>query len=87
MIYSGFTDTSRDSGSDTIAHELLHLFGAEDFYYPESREALAKEVYPEDIMLCDMPDLDHFTLGEYTAYTLGWTDSVPDVCQDPGWWG
>lgn len=59
----------------------------EDFYYPESRETLAQKAYPEDIMLCAMPDLDHFTLGEYTAYTLGWTDSVPEVCQTEGWWG
>lgn len=87
VVYSGFTDTSRDSASDTVAHELLHLFGAEDFYYPESREALAEKYYPEDIMLCAMSDLSCFTLGAYTAYTLGWTDTVPDVCQEPGWWG
>ena len=87
VIFSGFTDTSRDSASDTIAHELLHLFGAEDFYYPASREALAEEYYPTDIMLCAMPDLPYFTLGAYTAYTLGWTDTVAEVCAEPGWWG
>ena len=87
VIFSGFTDTSRDSASDTIAHELLHLFGAEDFYYPASRETLAEEYYPTDIMLCAMPDLPYFTLGAYTAYTLGWTDTVAEVCAEPGWWG
>jgi hypothetical protein len=87
VVFSGFTDTSRDSASDTIAHELLHLFGAEDYYYPDSRKALAEKYYPEDIMLCAMSDLEYFTLGEYTAYTLGWTDKVPQVCSMEGWWG
>ena len=85
VIFSGFTDTSRDSASDTVAHELLHLFGAQDYYYPESRKALAEQYYPKDIMLCDMPDLEYFTLEAFTAYTLGWTDEIPDVCQEPGW--
>ena len=87
VIFSGFTDTSRDSASDTVAHELLHLFGAEDYYYPESRKALAEKFYPTDIMLCGMSDLAYFTLDAFTAYTLGWTDTVPEVCSMPGWWG
>lgn len=86
LIFSGFTDTSRDSASDTIAHELLHLFGAEDYYYPEGRKVLANQYYPKDIMLCNEPDLQYFTLEKFTAYTLGWTDEIPEVCYLEDWW-
>lgn len=86
VIYAGFTDISYDSASDTVCHEMLHLFGAEDYYYPESRQALAQKVYPKDIMLCAMSDLQYFELGEYTAYTLGWLDEAPEICLDPAWW-
>lgn len=86
VIFSGFTDTSRDSASDTIVHELLHVFGAEDYYLPESRKALARQYYLTDIMLCNESDLQYFTLGEFTAYTLGWTDEIPEVCYMEGWW-
>ena len=86
VIYSGFTDTSHDTGSDTVAHEVLHMFGAEDYYYPDSRKFLARKYYPKDIMLCSMPALEYFELGDFTAYTLGWTDQEPAICSDPGWW-
>ena len=86
VIYSGFTDTSHDTGSDTVTHEVLHMFGAEDYYYPDSRKFLARKYYPKDIMLCAMPALEYFELGDFTAYTLGWTDREPAICSDPGWW-
>lgn len=87
VIYTGFTDDSGDTASDTIAHETLHLFGARDYYIPESRIALARELYPKDIMLCDMPDLAYFELNEVTAYSVGWTDQMPDVLSREDWWG
>ena len=86
MIYTGFYDDSYDTASDTIAHEMLHLFGAEDFYAMENRKKLAAELYPKDIMLCAMPDLEYFDLGDFTAYTVGWTDEVPAVCGNENWW-
>lgn len=86
VIYTGFTDTSGDTGSDCIAHEMLHLFGAEDYYILENRKQLAREIYPKDIMLCAMPDLEYFDLGDFTAYTVGWTDEVPEVCMNEKWW-
>lgn len=86
VIYTGFTDTSYDSASDTVCHEMLHLFGAEDYYYPEGREALAQQVYPKDIMLCGMSDLQYFELGEFTAHCIGWVDDAPEICGNPNWW-
>ena len=87
VIYTGFTDDSGDTASDAIAHEMLHLFGAEDYYMPEKRKALAQKQYPEDIMLCAMADLKFFDLEENTAYCVGWTDKEPAVCTEPDWWG
>ena len=86
LIFTGFTDTSRDSASDTIAHEMLHQFGAEDYYYPAMRSLLAQMYYPTDIMLCAMSDLEYFTIEAFTAYCLGWTDTPPEVCGLPNWW-
>lgn len=86
VVYTGFTDTSYDSASDTVCHEMLHLFGAEDYYYPESRQVLARQVYPKDIMLCDMSDLQYFELGDFTAHCIGWVDEPPAVCSNPAWW-
>ncbi len=86
VIFTGFTDDSGDTASDTIAHETLHLFGAEDYYMPPARELLARELYPKDIMLCHMPELEYFDLGDFTAYCVGWTHEVPAVCGNNGWW-
>ena len=86
VIYTGFTDDSGDTASDTIAHEMLHLYGADDYYRPDSREALASALYPDDIMLCAKPDLQYFNLGEMTAYCVGWTDEAPEVTRNPDWW-
>jgi hypothetical protein len=74
----------------TIAHEILHLFGAEDFYNPygemPQREKLAKELYPNDIMLTLVNDVNNAKIGAYTAYAVGWTDTLPKECNAPEWW-
>jgi len=86
MIYTGFTDDSGDTASDTIAHETLHMFGARDYYMPEGRKAFARELYPKASMLCDMPDLESFDPGAVTAYSVGWTDEIPEVLYNEAWW-
>ena len=83
----GYTDTTCYS---TIAHEILHLFGAEDYYdpygnYPE-REKLAKEFYPNDIMFGTVTDVNNVSVGNYTAYSVGWIDVLPQECNTPLWW-
>ena len=54
-------------------HEMNHLFGAVDYYYPSEAETLAGEYWPDSIML---------TGGDYmdplSAYLVGWTDHVPE---------
>ncbi len=74
----------------TVAHELLHLFGAED-YYAEGydrvqREQLANAYYPNDLMLRCYYEIYYNNVGQFTAYCVGWTDETPYVCYEDGWW-
>ncbi len=71
--------------SSTVAHELLHLFGAED-YYDGYREILAYQTYPKDIMLWMPKEIYQNEIGDFTAYTVGWTDSIPQICYNEYWW-
>ena len=79
---------SRKEGSRAavVAHEILHLFGAEDYYTSLSRERLAMELYPDDIMLWQYDDIQSNALGDCTAYSVGWTDKAPSVCYNSKWW-
>lgn len=81
-------DLSHDVWTRTfsvVAHELLHLFGAEDFYATATRKALAQAIYPGDLMFCAQYDIRNNNIGDATAYYIGWTDTVPDVLYDEGW--
>ncbi len=89
-----FFDNSITYGQNTcypsIAHEILHLFGAEDYYDPygkmPEREKLAQELYPDDIMLTLPQDINNAEIGAYTAYSVGWTDILPKECDVDKWW-
>lgn len=56
----------------SLQHELSHVFGASDFYFPKEVKAIAAEHLPESVM----------NTGELadplTAYLIGWTDTVDD---------
>ena len=56
-----------------LRHELLHLFGAEDFYYPEEVEEIGEKYFPDSVMLTK----DNCSVDSLTAYLIGWTDA-PD---------
>ena len=71
--------------ASTVAHELLHLFGAEDFYNG-FREVLAYQKYPKDIMLWMPTEAYENEIGDFTAYTIGWTDIIPQICYNEYWW-
>ena len=72
--------------SCTVAHEILHLYGAFD-YYEEPRLTIANELYHFDIMLQNYYTIWLNQIGDYTAFSIGWTDVVPDVCSREGWLG
>ena len=53
-------------------HELNHLFGAIDFYYPAEVVALSDQYLPNSIMSGG----DVQVTDSLTAYLIGWTDQV-----------
>lgn len=60
----------QDDDSATIRHELLHLYGATDYYVEPTLEAAAQQHCPDSIML-DSTYAN--TVDEVTAYVVGWT--------------
>ncbi len=86
VLFANNLSGSKGSRASTIAHEILHLFGAEDYYVSMSREFLANQAYPDDIMLWQFERIQDNTIGDCTAYSVGWTDKAPAVCYDDRWW-
>ena len=71
----GCDELSMISSSDrpsVIAHELLHQFGANDFYYIDEIKSFMKERRYHSIM---GPDQDMY-IDSLTAYLIGWTDEI-----------
>lgn len=73
------------SQSSVVAHETLHLFGAEDFYATASRKTLARTHYPADIMLAANYYIITNNIGDATAFYVGWIDEVPEVLYNENW--
>ncbi len=67
VFYSG------DSGAANYRHEVYHLFGAKDYYYPDAVEALGVKYFPKSVMLSAAADAETDPL---TAYLIGWTDTL-----------
>lgn len=73
---------SSETGSETVVlyvdetsafrHELLHLFGARDFYYPIEVENAADRYLKNSIM----NDSDEGVVDDLTAFLIGWTDEL-----------
>ena len=72
------------------AHEILHMFGAEDLYNEEIYHGIGEAVveyvkqnFPEDIMLfdrsIDRPDEIPYEISRITAYNVGWLDEMPEL--------
>ena len=61
----------RGDDSGVIRHEMLHLFGAEDYYVEDTIAEAAGRIFPNSVML----NSDYQgTVDELTAYAIGWTD-------------
>lgn len=54
-------------------HELSHVFGAMDFYFPKAVKEIAATHLPESVM--NTGEL----VDPLTAYLIGWTDTVDDA--------
>lgn len=53
-------------------HELLHMFGAKDYYYPAEVKKLAETYFPNSIMNAS----ENVVTDPLTAYLVGWTDTL-----------
>ena len=85
VVFSGGAeDVSPYECSATLAHEILHLFGAED-YYGDIRRPLANRYYFFDIMLLNTRNIRRLKVGDMTAFCVGWTDELPELCLDETW--
>ncbi len=64
------------SNASTVAHELLHLYGAVDLYQDDTYQQaarLAGRLYSDsEIMISVERELAHATLGPFTSFLLGW---------------
>ena len=60
---------------NTLAHEALHLVGADDLYNIKS----AVSYDTNDIMNAGSRYLEDSVVGDLTAYAIGWTDSRPET--------
>ncbi len=65
------------SGSEkTFLHELMHQFGAIDYYYPDTIKEKAAEFLPDSIM-------DSGTvIDDLTRYIIGWDENPSDAAYD-----
>lgn len=90
VVFSHGTNYSYETTAATVAHELLHNYGAMDYYDPygdyPNRKQLAEQYFYTDIMLRTYYDISYNTIGSYTAYSVGWSDTFPAVCDCPEWW-
>ncbi len=76
--YSAGTEFAVVYGKDAEAlpHEVCHLFGAYDYYFPKVVEDAAEKYFPDSVMLGG----GRVEVDSFTAYLIGWTDEVyPDA--------
>lgn len=87
VMFRNHPEGSRlQNGASAYAHELLHLFGAEDLYIIPFREQYAKRYYPNEIMYAVFPSIARSKISPITAYSIGWSDDMPPVMTDARWW-
>ena len=76
--YTSSQDTGEEfltvysSDYSSFCHEMLHLYGAEDFYYPKVVTDAANTYLPDSIMLSGEK------VDDFTAYIVGWKKTLSD---------
>ena len=79
MLYTSF-ESGKPACAASIAHEMCHLFGAEDLYetgqQSAENEQRARELFPDDIMLSTSYDINKRKIDRFTAWLVGLTDEM-----------
>ena len=74
ILYKQY-DEKNALASSSIAHEILHLFGAWDLYetfqQSKDREVKAKQLFPNDIMLRTSNNINELKIDKLTAWLVG----------------
>ena len=77
MLYRAYPGGS-EMAAASIAHEILHLFGAWDLYetfeQTEDRARKATQLFTDDIMRRTSYDIEELEVGGLTAWRVGWHD-------------
>ena len=75
VLYERYTNNN-ELASASIAHEILHLFGAWDFSrtheQTQDREDKARQLFPNSIMLRVSNNINELSIDEVTAWLVGW---------------
>ncbi len=69
-----FDPSVRKECAHTISHEVLHQFGAQDYYYPEMVTQAAKYCFKQSIM-----GLGGDVVDDLTAYLIGWKNTISEM--------
>ncbi len=75
--------------SSVIAHEFLHIFGANDLYLTpfdvkrkdKKRKDKLMEMFPDEIMAFAYRNLDALTISGFTKYFIGWRNELSEEYQ------
>lgn len=82
FIYRGSSPDVRESGAGTIAHEILHLFGAWDLYELDNtdrvRAGKTSVMFPRSIMIRDYYNIWDMQIDEITAWLVGLKEDGKD---------
>lgn len=81
ILYKNYSN-NRPLASASIAHEILHLFGAWDLYatfsQTKDREEKARQLFPNDVMLRVSYNIRELNIGPLTAWLTGLSDRKED---------
>lgn len=73
--YNDYLICFNNSTVSSFSHELLHLYGAVDYYYPLAYQEAAQKYFPQSIMFTTE---EHKEFDGLTAYIIGWTDTLDE---------
>lgn len=73
--YNDYLICFNNSTVSSFSHELLHLYGAVDYYYPLAYQEAAQKCFPQSIMFTTE---EHKEFDGLTAYIIGWTDTLDE---------
>ncbi|CAH0994929.1 hypothetical protein EMA8858_01044 [Emticicia aquatica] len=81
ILYEKYLD-GQELVPSSIAHEILHIYGAWDLYktfaQTQERENRARKLFPNSVMLRTSYDSNELEVDEVTAWLIGWNDTPKD---------